>query len=414
MERTNKTISDFYNIELSIDSNINRFRNENIKKEYETLKINDFDDLISNETVNILTKGIIKSIAFKIFHNSKGEVVGNPNFESAYNIIKNGYVGDPIFEDLKQVVSTCLWYNSETIKNLIKIKDTFDKWFLFVSVDDVIWNVHPKTFDNVVSKSDCVYLALYASVRNYLYNNKTKLETVSNDGFKSDRLYLETDDGVSKIDSYAYNQYLINKNFNDVVSILNRIYNDLCKTFDKENNDKISARLKETLLLMFLGKKQSEISKKLKVSIRTTKSDIAYIKNVYLDYRFIDKCSGNIDHKFAEKPIKSDKVYIDFRTIDKTLLLKTFLVSYDGVNYSNDTTDTSFNHTIKEGNFETTFNNNNNNLSYYTKTIDHLITRSKYEETVRFLTKKKYPNHNMRTTKSYIRWLWEDYYNNIN
>lgn len=388
MERTNKNINDFYNVELSIDSNINRFRNENIKKEYEALKIDSFEDTISDKVVDVLTKGIVKSIAFKVFHNSKGEIIGNPNFESAYSIIKNGYVGDPIFEDLKQVVSTCLWYNGETIKKLIKNKDSFDKWFLFVSVDDIVWNVHPKTFDMIVSKSDCVYLALYASVRNYLYNNKTKLETVSNDGFKSDRLYLETDDGVSKIDSYAYNQYLINKDFDNVVSILNSIYGDLCKTFDKENTPKISARLKETLLQMFLGKKQSEISKKLKVSIRTTKNDIAYIKNVYLDYRYINKCSGKIEKKFTEDPIKSDKIYIDYRIIDKALELHTFLVSYDGVNYSNDTTDTPFNHTVREGNLEATFNYNNNNMSYYIKTIEHLVSRLKYEETVSYIKSK--------------------------
>ena len=185
----------------------------------------------------IITKHIVKTLCYT-FYTTKAGKQYYPNYASLISIVKSGY-NDLFFEDIAQEVALYLLTNSNRI--------TTDENGKF-------------TLDNL-------YIDLFKMVRNFLYNNKLKLDNVEVAiiGYNDDNEECET----VAVNSASYNSWLMVNNqdiVDDITNDFNRIYFDVLQYVRLTEKPKIYNSCCAVLDLLTRGFKKKEICQLLNIS----------------------------------------------------------------------------------------------------------------------------------------------------
>jgi len=194
------------------------------------------NDFICNN-YEIITKHIVKTLCYT-FYTTKAGKQFYPNYSSLISIVKSGY-NDIFFEDISQEVALYLLTNSNRI--------TTDENGKF-------------TLDNL-------YIDLFKMVRNFLYNNKLKLDhvEVAIIGYNDDNEECET----VAVNSASYNTWLMVNNqdiVNDINNEFNRIYFDVLQYVRLTEKPKIYNSCCAVLDLLTRGFKKKEVCEILGIS----------------------------------------------------------------------------------------------------------------------------------------------------
>lgn len=222
-------------IEQSTNNFYYKFRQQELVKLFrdDSTTVNDF---ICNN-YEIIARHIVKTLCYTFYTTKTGKQY-YPNYVSLISIVKSGYT-DLFFDDIKQEIALYLLTNSDKITT-----DENGKY----------------TLENL-------YIDLFKMVRNFLYNNKLKLDAVEVAiiGYNNDNEECES----IAVNSASYNTWLMVNNqdiINDITNDFNRIYFDVLQYVRLTEKPKIYNSCCAVLDLLTRGFKKKEICQLLNIS----------------------------------------------------------------------------------------------------------------------------------------------------